>query len=247
MEASAKSKMATHGATDSIQPSKRLVASAWHTIFVVLVVAFWAYRATFSAAQSRVGLGPSRPIMYLRTMLFEWLLLAIVIVGVRFHRAPLQAIFGQRWRSIVDVLRDLGLGIALMIGAGIVVTIVGALERDTSSNQSIAFLIPRSPFEVFLWIALSTTAGICEEAIYRGYFQCQFAALSRSTAAGIILSGAAFGAVHAYQGWRRALSIAIMGVVFGLVAEWRHSVRPGMFAHVIQDAIAPWLLTLIRH
>jgi len=239
--------MATQTAANSNQPSNGFIASPWHTLFVVLAVAFWAYRATFSAAQARIGLGPNRPFMYLRTMLFEWLLLAIVIVGVRLHRAPLQAIFGQRWRSIADVLRDLGLGIALMIGEMIVVTIVSALERDTSSNQSIAFLIPRSPFEVFLWIALSTTAGICEEAIYRGYFQRQFAALSRSTTAGIILSGAAFGAVHGYQGWRRALPIAIMGVIFGLVAQWRDSVRPGMFAHAIQDSIAPLLIKLIRH
>jgi uncharacterized protein len=246
MDASPKSNMATQSAANSNQPSNGFIASTWHTLFIVLAVAFWAYRATFSAAQARIGVGPSRPFMYLRTMLFEWLLLAIVIVGVRLHRAPLQAIFGQRWRSIADVLRDLGLGIALMIGEIIVVTIVSALERDTS-NQSIAFLIPRSPFEVFLWIALSTTAGICEEAIYRGYFQRQFAALSRSTTAGIILSGAAFGAVHGYQGWRRALPIAIMGVIFGLVAQWRDSVRPGMFAHAIQDSIAPLLIKLIRH
>ncbi len=224
-----------------------LIANPWHTLFVAVAVAFWAYRATFNAAQARSGLGPGRPHMYLRTMLFEWLLLAIVIFGVRQHGSPLQAILGQRWRSLVEVLRDLGLGVALMVASSVLVSIVSTLEHDTSSTESVRFLIPQSPLEMILWIALSITAGICEEAIYRGYFQRQFAALTHSAPAGIIVSGASFGAVHLYQGWRRGFAIALMGVLFGLVAQWRKSVRPGMFAHVIQDSIAPLLIRLVPH
>jgi|HubBroStandDraft_6_1064221.scaffolds.fasta_scaffold03077_4 membrane protease YdiL (CAAX protease family) len=239
--------MATHNAANSAPQPNGLIANPWHTLFVGVVVAFWAYRATYNAAQARTGLGPGRPHMYLRTMLFEWLLLAIVIFGVRQHGGSLQAIFGQRWRSLVEMLRDVALGIALMIASSVLVSIVSALEHDTSSTESVRFLIPQSPLEMFLWIALSITAGICEEAVYRGYFQRQFAALSKNVPAGIILSGASFGAVHLYQGWRRALAIAFMGILLGLVAQWRKSVRPGMFAHAIQDSIAPLLFKLAPH
>jgi membrane protease YdiL (CAAX protease family) len=38
-----------------------------------------------------------------------------------------------------------------------------------------------------LWVALSS-AGICEEAVYRIYLQKQFIALTRNVPAGIILS-----------------------------------------------------------
>ncbi len=239
--------MATPSTPQTRSESESLIANPWHTLFVAVAVAFWAYRATFNAAQARSGLGPGRPHMYLRTMLFEWLLLAIVIAGVRLHRAPLQSIFGQRWRSLFDLLRDSGLGVALMVVSSILVSIVSTLEHDTSSTESVRFLIPQSPLEMILWIALSITAGVCEEAVYRGYFQRQFAALTRSVPAGIIASGAAFGAVHLYQGWRRALAIALMGVLYGLVAQWRKSVRPGMFAHAIQDSIAPLLFKFMPH
>lgn len=224
-----------------------LIANLWHTLFIVVAVSGYAYRATLDAAHGRAALAPSRPHLYLRTMLFEWVFLAIVVFGVRLHGAPLQTIFGRRWRSLLEVLRDFGLGISLMLVSDILVAIVRFLDRDDFSLQSIQFLIPQSTFEVFLWIALSLTAGICEEVIFRGYLQRQFAAITRSVPIGILLSGIAFGAAHLYQGWRRAAAIVVMGIAYGVVAEWRGTVRPGMFAHVVQDSIAALLFKLIPH
>ncbi len=232
---------------NSQQPgeSNQLIASPWHTLFVVVAAALYAYRSTMTAAGVRAGL-VNRPNLYLRTMLFEILFLAIVIFGVRLRGVSLETIFGRRWRSFGAVLRDLGLGIVLIVVSTIVVSTVGALLHDTS-NQSIQFLLPQSSLEMVLWVALSTIAGICEEAVYRGYFQRQFAALTHSLPVGILLSAAAFGAAHLYQGWRRAVPIAVMGALFGIVAQWRGTVRPGMFAHVIQDSVAPLLVKLIHH
>lgn len=205
--------------------SNQLIASPWHTLFVVVAAALYAYRSATNAANVRAGLGINRPHMYLRTMLFELLFLAIVIFGVRLRGVSLDTIFGRRWRSLGAVLRDLGLAIVLILLGTIVVSFVGSLLHDTS-NQSVQFLLPQSSLEMVLWVALSTIAGICEEAVYRGYFQRQFGALTRSVSAGILLSGAAFGAVHIYQGWRRAIPIAVMGALFGFVAQWRGTVRP---------------------
>jgi uncharacterized protein len=108
-------------------------------------------------------------------------------------------------------------------------------------------LIPQTSLELFAWIALSLVASICEEAIYRGYFQRQFIGFTHSVYAGILISGAAFGAAHAYQGLQRAFVIGVSAVLFGLFAQWRGTVRPGMFAHFLQDAIAPLLIKLMRH
>ena len=100
---------------------------------------------------------------------------------------------------------------------------------------------------MLLWVAVSITAGICEEAVYRGYFQRQFTALTHSVLGGILISAVAFGAVHAYQGLQRASVIGAAAILSGLLAHWRGTVRPGMFAHTLQDAIAPSLLKLMRH
>jgi hypothetical protein len=94
-----------------------------------------------------------------------------------------------------------------------------------------------------LWVALSITAGICEEAVYRGYMQKQFMALTRSVPAGIVLSAAAFGAAHSYQGFARASLIGVMGAMGGILAYWCRSVRPGMIAHALQDVLGG----LVRH
>src|SRR6266403_3970572 len=135
--------------------------------------------------------------------------------------------------------------VALWFVAIIVVSVLSS--HSGPADGTIAFLLPQTPMEMILWVVVSIVAGISEEAIYRGYLQKQFAVLTGSLAIGILISAAAFGAVHVYQGWSRATVIAISAILFGVVAHWRRTVRPGMFAHGLQDAIAPLLLKLLRH
>jgi len=225
----------------------QLIASPWHTLLVLAVELLIAYRAVIRAANARAGLGLPRSHMYLRTMLFEILVLALVILGLKLRGTPLETIVGQRWCSVSQVFRDLGLGLLLLFISTLVVSTLGGHGSAASSDKAIQYLIPQTSLELSIWMVLSITAGICEEAIFRGYFQRQFAALTHSVYVGIVLSGAAFGAAHAYQGLQRAVVIGVSGVVFGLFAKWRGTVRPGMFAHTIQDAVAPVLIKLMRH
>ena len=37
------------------------------------------------------------------------------------------------------------------------------------------------------------------------------------------------------------------GMMFGAMAQWRKSVRPGMVAHAFKDAVAPMLMSAMRH
>jgi hypothetical protein len=204
-----------------------------------------AFRAATYATQARAGLGTSRSHMYVRTIAFECAFLAVVALGVWIRCRSLQTIFGPRWRSVKQVLRDLGIGLGLWLAAIIVVSVLGGHRGPP--DRSIAFLLPQTPNEMTLWVMVSILAGISEEAIYRGYLQQQCAALTGSVPAGMLISAAAFGGVHAYQGVSRAVVIGISAILFGAVAHWRRTVRPGMFAHGLQDAIAPLLLKLLRH
>ena len=223
----------------------KLIASPWHLLIVMATAGLNAYRGAIYAVHARSGLGPSRSQMYLRTVVFECAFLAVVALGVWLHGSSLHTIFGQRWRSVRQVLGDVSIGAALWFFAIIVVSVVGG--HGGPPDQSIAFLMPHTSAEMALWIALSILAGICEEAIFRGYLQRQFAALTQSTSAGILISAAAFGAVHAYQGLSRAAVIGISAILFGFVAQWRGTVRPGIFAHGLQDALAPLLIKLLKH
>jgi membrane protease YdiL (CAAX protease family) len=117
-----------------------------------------------------------------------------------------------------------------IVAAGLLWIFGWLLRIAALGRNAIASMLPHRGIELTFWIALSVTAGICEETIFRGYLQRQFMALTKSAPAGILLSAAIFGAAHAYQGFRMTILIALYGAMFGILAYWRGSVRPGMIA-----------------
>jgi membrane protease YdiL (CAAX protease family) len=220
-------------APDSFLP----IASAWHTVIVLAVLGITAYRGWASVGQMRVL--PHRVSIYQRTMLFEWLTLALVLVGVWLKGSSLYTVLGDRWRSAGQFFHDFGIGFAFLI----VTIVVSSVANPHGSGDDVAtkFLLPQSRVEMMLWVLLSITAGICEEAVYRGYLQKQFTALTRNSPAGIILSALVFGGGHSYQGFSHAAVIGVLGVLGGVLAYWRRSVRPGMIAHTLQDLLGGFL------
>ncbi|HET9804236.1 MAG TPA: type II CAAX endopeptidase family protein [Candidatus Acidoferrum sp.] len=212
---------------------------------MVLLGVLNTYRGIWQAVQSRAGTGPGRLELYGRILFFELLFLGIVIVGVRLRGVSLQTIFGKRWQSAGEVFRDLGLGVCLLVLSTIVGSVLAG-HGGRAADQAILYMIPQTSLELALWMVISLAAGICEEAIFRGYLQRQFSALAKNVPVGIVLAAGAFGASHLYQGFRRAAVIAIAAVVFGWFAHWRKTVRPGMVAHTLQDAVAPLLLRAMR-
>lgn len=168
----------------------------------------------------------------------EWLFLTLVLAGVWLHKTPLRAVLGPRWDSFRAFGSDLGIAVALLACSIVVTSLLGPHHAGVGTDPSVRFLMPVSVGEKWLWLLVALSAGICEEAVYRGYLQRQFTVLTRSAPAGILLSAAMFGAAHAYQGLRNALPIAAGAFLSGTVAHWRRSVRPGMIAHTLQDLLA---------
>ena len=125
-----------------------------------------------------------------------------------------------------------------LAGSVVITSLGGCTLRLPRKQRSGKLLQPHGSREIITWIALSLTAGICEEAIFRGYLQRQFIALTKSVPAGILLSAAAFGAAHSYQGYRGVIQISLLGVMLGSLAYWRKTVRPGMISHALQDTLA---------
>jgi membrane protease YdiL (CAAX protease family) len=92
--------------------------------------------------------------------------------------------------------------------------------------------------EGLLWGALSATAGFVEEVVYRGYLQRQFAAWTGRPRLALVLQAVVFGVTHGYQGVDACIRITVFGLLFGVVAAWRRSLRPGMMAHGLTDLVA---------
>lgn len=217
------------------------VAPPWHTLLVLGAVGVIALRGRLEADHVRAALNPGRIAIYERTLLLEWLMLAFVLFGVWLKGSSVLTVLGDRWHSAREFFRDAGIGLLFLVATIVLTSAFGA--HGDSANKFIQFLLPQGGRELAFWIALSITAGICEEALYRGYLQKQFAAYTRNVPAGIVLSAVAFGLSHSYQGAARASMIGVMGAMAGVLAYWRRSVRPGMIAHILQDVLGAF----VRH
>lgn len=223
----------------------RRIAHPLHTAAVLAAQGVIAVRAITNANHMRAGNHSNVP-MYLQTIIVEWLLFAFVLWGVRLAGSPLTAVIGERWRSARDVLKDVGIGVVFIILQTIVLSIF-SMHMLGGDDRAVQFLLPKGRVEMALWLALSISAGICEEAVFRGYLQRQFSALSQNIPAGILLSAAMFGLAHGYQGLWRAVVIGVDGATLGVLAHWCRTVRPGMIGHAFKDCLAPLVMVTAKH
>lgn len=178
--------------------------------------------------------------IYLTAILIDWALLYYCWVGVHRRGGNLKTLSGGRWTSWKSLATDVGIAVpfwALWEGAACGVHwLLGA-----SSARSVDSLLPQTLLEILIWIATSMTAGICEEMVFRGYAQTQFQALTGSIVMTVLGQGLVFGLFHAYQGWKNAIVICVLGVLFGVLAAWRRNLRSNIMVHVWADVWSGWL------
>lgn len=223
------------------------VAPAGHTAVVLLVVLGFSLAGAVSRNLRPLGGSHSRAAGYIVVIAFEWIIVAFIWFALSRRGITMRELIGGCWSTISEIFRDLGIGVAFLLVCGFAM-VNGLLHLlKATQNQAIREMLPHSATEIVLWIMMSATAGFCEEVIFRGYFQRQFSALTGSVTSAILLQGVAFGLAHGYQGWKFMLVIAIYGTTFGLLAQWRRSLRPGMMMHFVQDGVLGLLARFLTH
>jgi membrane protease YdiL (CAAX protease family) len=213
------------------------VAGPAHTLVLLLVLSVVAVIGYFSVARKGAVHQPHRLFFYLTTIAWEWILVAYVYWGLRRRGKSIRNIAGKSWKSASDFFIDITMAFGFWIAAVFVLSLVAHAVGSNGMSQAARLLAPQGPFESLLWIALAVTAGICEETIFRGYLQRQFVAWTRSAPSGVLLSAALFGAGHIYQGAKATVVIGAYGLMFGILAEARQNLRPGIIAHAWHDTI----------
>jgi len=228
---------------------RRLLAPVWHTALLVAVLLLASISG--SGAHHPLSRGGSKLPQYLWGMSWEWILTGFVWLGIR-KRYRLRDIIGGRWNSFDEFFVDMliaaffWLAAALVLGTGARLMHLDQAQKIDAMRRQLGFLTPNTRLELVVWFLLSSTAGFCEEFIFRGYLQLQFAAMTRSMFLGAVLSAVVFGASHGYEGGARMLLIGIFGLMFGLLAWWRRSLRPGMIAHAWHDALSGAILRMLK-
>ncbi len=163
-------------------------------------------------------------------------MVAYIWFGVRMTGRGLDDLIGGDWRRPSAIARDLGISISFLVVSNIVLAMIVLLLRP-GPTPAVRALFPHGRAEVIAYLVLALTAGICEEVMFRGYLQAQLSAWFRRPGAALLSQGLVFGAAHGYQGPKRMVVIAVYGVLFGLLRNWRRSLRPGMAAHFLQDGL----------
>lgn len=225
--------------------SRSAIAPAWHTIlvlFLMLGVSVLGGRFDTNAVFGMHGRLPS----YLLVLVVEWTTVAIIWWGLNRRGYRLSDLIGGNWSRGIYVLWDFGIGIAFIVIFGGAIQVLSSLLKVVTPAK-VATMMPQTRLEMAVWVLVSFTGGFCEEVIFRGYLQRQFSALTRSVVGGIVAQGVIFGLSHGYQGWMLMSLIAIFGICFGLLAQWRHSLRPGIVGHALQDAAGGFLAYIQPH
>lgn len=108
-------------------------------------------------------------------------------------------------------------------------------------------LLPRTGRERAAFLALSLTAGVCEEIVFRGFLITAVSVASGSLLLALLVSSVVFGVVHAYQEPAGVARATLLGLVLAAPFVITGSLAGSMLAHASIDVIGGfWLGPRLR-
>jgi membrane protease YdiL (CAAX protease family) len=212
-----------------------------HALAILLVVLFPVWGSTLGYRRLRRADPSDRPrlrvIQYRRAIGVQWVLAALLAaLWLTHHRAPVEL---GLWPRLTFGLGGVLLGTLIVVGymireRGKMLADEEALAEVRRRLEHVEPMMPRTPHELRLFFALSITAGICEELLYRGYLIGYF-----SHGLGLIpsavLATVAFGVGHSYQGVRGVLTTTAAGAFLAAVYLLTGSLFMSMVLHALMD------------
>ena len=232
--------MATTAALNPAPGTRKLIAPLWHTVVLLMILAalsaFGLVLQNRQTSSDQIFSSHSGIMLrfYLPVLVGEWLVVLFIWAGLRKRGMTIKELIGGRWKRLQDVAVDLTLGIGIW---GAMLAIGYGLSRllGPSHARSTNVILPQSQLEIVFWLVLSATAGLVEELIFRGYLQTQFARFGLPVGLAVIAQALVFALGHAYEGWNAVIVILVFALLFGAVAAWRKSLRPGIIGHAWYD------------
>ena len=214
-------------------------------IAILLLLDHFVLWRTF-LRRSRADPGRARLWLWSSTMIMLWTLVAAgVAVWLTEARKwwPLRLVTPHGWR----LWGSIGLVLTLAITYGRTVVRIARSKRPVRvkmGSPHVEKITPHTRSELGWWIALSLSAGFCEEFIFRGYLIWAFQPLLGLWGAAA-LSVVVFALAHAYQGAKGILTTGIAGSVLTLVVLISGSLLPAITLHALVDisqGLLAWLV-----
>jgi membrane protease YdiL (CAAX protease family) len=212
---------------------------AFAVLFAVVLAATEAlYFDRKLKAQVAAGLPDARRNAYRRSVIGQWVLVAVVVaLWIRADRpwSLLGLVPPAGWRLVAGIVITLAIAV-LSVHQVRAIRRLSAEKRASlhSSIGELEFVLPHTPRERrWFWI-ISVTAGVCEEVLYRGYLTWLLASYVALPIA-IALAAVAFGLAHAYQGSRGILKTGAVGLAMSLIVVATGWLIPAMVVHALID------------
>jgi len=178
--------------------------------------------------------------MYRDTLALEWVAFAVLAAA---------------WYLLGRPIADLGYvapsGVGFWVGSAFVAAFSAYLllswrqskkftnddkEKHIASFGKLGHFLPQNARDFRLFAALSVTAGIVEETIYRGFVLWYLFAYMPAWAA-VVVSSIAFGLAHSYQGTGGVVRVTAIGLVFGALYLFTGSIWVPIVGHILLDAL----------
>ncbi len=207
-------------------------------IFSPLLDWLWLYpRFRRAVAANQHG---ARPRFYLFALLYPW--------GATLCVVALWVVRGRAWAALhLGPSTPLRLAIGLALAAAYLALMwiqrrqliarPERLARLRKSFGSAEALLPHTRGELKGFTAVSLTAGICEELIYRG-FVFWYISVWTGPIIALALSSILFGFAHVYLGYSHVIKTSIVGLVFALIVLASGSLWPVIIIHAVMDMVA---------
>ena len=202
------------------------------------VVAWYGYRRLIRRA--RAGEVVHRGRLYTMTILEEWALFAACLAIWAVAERPWDAL-GFSFSPDPQFLAGAGLTAVAVAFLWVQFRQVtqssqADLDRFRRSLGTLELVVPRNGNELGRFYALSVTAGIVEETLWRGYLIWYLAHVMPLWAAAAV-SSIGFGLAHSYQGPRNVPKIVVVGLVFAAVTLLTGSLWLAMVLHAVLDIV----------
>ena len=189
-------------------------------------------------ARVKAGQTPDRVKLYTQTMLMEWIGLAILALMWRFYDRPIAEL---GFTASVGVGFWIGLAVSIVVVAYLIYAWYGMGRADNETRRKLresfgelSHFMPQTTTDYRRFIAVSITAGIVEEIIYRGFVLWYLSTFMPLWGA-VIVSSMFFGIAHSYQGPMGAVRTGLVGFAFAILYVGTGSIWIPIVAHALLD------------
>lgn len=231
-----------------------LYPAIWQTGFVVLTIALLHHEARATRGLRAFTSSARRLSVYRSGVVSLWILAlgAILLVSPTGLATVRPAASALTWLAASALTVTIAAVVsvayfALAFGPALHCRLrPAARPRYQAAVKPVTFMLPVSDSERRWWVLVSISAGVCEEAFFRGFLPQFFSGdlhggWHMDSAAAWLFSALAFGIAHLYQGAAGVARTAVAGLMFSLLAISTGNLLLPIVIHVLVDLSLLWV------